>query len=67
TIFHPSSTARMGTDPGAVVDPRLRVNGLDGLRICDTSIMPTIPSGNTAAPTMMVAEKCADMMIEDGV
>ncbi|MEO0676256.1 MAG: GMC family oxidoreductase [Pseudomonadota bacterium] len=67
TIFHPSSTARMGTDPGAVVDPRLRVNGLDGLRICDTSVMPTIPSGNTAAPTMMVAEKCADMMIEDGV
>ena len=65
TIFHPTGTARMGTDPNAVVDGRLRVNGLTGLRICDTSIMPTIPSGNTAAPTMMAAEKCADMILED--
>lgn len=65
TIFHPAGTARMGTDPGAVVDGRLRVNGLAGLRICDTSVMPTIPSGNTAAPTMMVAEKAAQMLLED--
>ena len=65
TIFHPSCTCRMGTDAGAVVDGRLRVNGLRGLRICDTSAMPTITRGNTAAPTMMMAEKCADMVAED--
>ncbi|MEM9046443.1 MAG: GMC family oxidoreductase N-terminal domain-containing protein [Pseudomonadota bacterium] len=65
TIFHPTSTCRMGADARAVVDPRLRVRGVAGLRIADCSIMPTIPSGNTNAPAIMVGEKCADMMLED--
>ncbi|MEM8792873.1 MAG: GMC family oxidoreductase N-terminal domain-containing protein [Pseudomonadota bacterium] len=65
TIFHPTSTCRMGTDPMAVTDPRLRVHGVEGLRIADCSIMPTVPSGNTNAPAIMVGEKCADMMLED--
>ncbi|MEM1298169.1 MAG: choline dehydrogenase [Pseudomonadota bacterium] len=65
TIFHPTSTCRMGTDPRAVVDARLRVHGVGGLRVADCSIMPTVPSGNTSAPAIMVGEKCADMMLED--
>ena len=67
TIFHPIGTAKMGlpSDPMMVVDERLRVAGVERLRVIDASVMPTITSGNTNAPTMMIAEKGAAMLRED--
>lgn len=67
TVYHPAGTCRMGdaASPDTVVDTRLRVQGVQGLRVCDASVMPILPSGNTNAPVVMLAERCADFMLSN--
>ena len=62
TVYHPAGSCRMGNDERAVVDPELKVRGVDGLRVADASVMPTVTGGNTNAPAMMIGERCAELM-----
>ena len=64
TVYHPVGSCRMGIDERAVVDPELKVRGIDGLRVADASIMPSITGGNTNAPAMMIGERCAELVLQ---
>ena len=64
TIYHPVGTARMGTDSASVVDEQLRVRGVQGLRVADASVMPDIIRGHTQAPSMVIGEKAADLLMQ---
>ena len=65
TSYHPIGTCRMGQDERAVVDAKLRVHGIEGLRVCDASIMPTMVASNTNAPSIMIGEKASDLVLAD--
>jgi choline dehydrogenase len=66
TCYHPAGTCKMGRDAMSVVDPQLRVHGIEALRVADASVMPELPNGNTYAPTLAIAEKAADLITMNG-